>query len=116
MEPTRVIITPSPFLEDLDLAERTGDHSADVTTGSLVVLAANKFRTAAWLINDSDTIIYLGLGWAAALNAGIRLNSDGGSIEINKNCLFKGDIYAIHGGTGNKRLAIVELESRYAGI
>ena len=111
-----VSIRPVGLTADLDLAERTHDLSRDVTTTSAILVHANKYRSAGWIVNDSDTVIYLGLGWTAALHAGIRLNPNGGALEINKSNLFKGDIYAIHGAAGNKALTITELESRYANI
>ena len=111
-----VSIRPVGLTADLDLAERTHDLSGDVTAVSTILIKANKYRSALWIVNDSDVVIYLGLGWTAALNTGIRLNATGGSLEINKANLFKGDIYAIHGGVGNKVLTITELESRYANI
>lgn len=84
--------------------------AVDVTTSSATVLAANPARKYALFINDSDTVIYLALGVAAVLNQGIRLNSGGGSYEISAVLanLYRGAILAIHGGTGNKRLLIVE--------
>jgi len=111
-----VSIRPTGLTADLDLAERTHDFSGNATVASTVMVHANKYRSALWIVNDSDVIIYLGLGWAAVLHKGIRLNAAGGSIEINKGNLYKGEITAIHGGTGNKVLVIAELESRYANI
>jgi len=101
------------YREKLDLRERTGDHTHNVTIASTIALEANKRRTGATFVNDSDAVIYLRLGQDAALNTGIRLNSAGGSYEINKTNLYKGDVTAIHGGAGNKVLCIIELESDY---
>jgi len=112
----KVGIEPTKLLADLDLAERTLDHSGNVTIATSLMVEANKRRTACWIVNDSDEVIYLGLGWPAALHTGLRLNAAGGALEINKSNLFKGEVYAIHGGTGNKVLTITELESRYANI
>lgn len=114
--PQKVIIEPVSLTADLDLAERTFDHSGNTTTASTLQVKGNKLRTALWIVNDSDAVVYLGLGWPATLHTGIRLNATGGSLEINKSNLFKGEVYAIHGGTGNKVLTITELESRYANI
>lgn len=111
-----VSIKPTGLTADLDLAERTHDHSGNVTTASTLIVRANKYRSALWIVNDSDATIYLGLGWGAILHKGLRLNASGGSLEINKSNLFKGDAFAIHGGTGSKVLTITELESRYANI
>ena len=109
-----VVIRPHSSVQDLDFLEKSGDHSVTVTVASQLVLAANKFRTNATFVNDSDQVIYLRKGQEAALNTGIRLNANGGSHEINLTNLWKGEIYAIHGGTGNKVLCIEEVETRYA--
>ena len=97
----------------LDFAERAADHTVNVTTTTAVILRANKARTAAWFINDSDVTIYLRFGQDAALNTGKRLNANGGAVWIDKMNLYKGDVSAIHGGAGNKVLCVCELESNY---
>ncbi len=76
----------------------------EVGTTSTTVLAANKNREYAILINDSDTTIYLALGTDAELNKGIRLNANGGSFEINKTNPYKGEINAICSVSGKKLL------------
>jgi hypothetical protein len=78
--------------------------SAQVTNASTLVIPRNFDRKYCLIQNDSDTVIYLCLGQAAQVNAGIRLNANGGSYEINVVTLFNGDVYAIHGGAGNKGL------------
>ena len=50
---------------------------------SSVVLAANANRKGATFINDSVNEIYLGIGAAAGVGSGKRLNANGGSYEIN---------------------------------
>lgn len=109
-----VVLQPGKSLGEMDLLERSADHSRNVTTGAAQLMPANKHRTGVFIVNDSDTIIYLALGVDAALNAGIRLNAAGGAFEINKANLWKGSISCIHGGTGNKVLCAVEIETRYA--
>lgn len=54
---------------------------AATTTGAAI--AANDEREYLLIVNDSDAIIYLGIGVAAVLNEGIRLNAAGGSYEIS---------------------------------
>ena len=86
-------------------------HTAPVvTTDSGTVLAANASRKYALLINDSDAVIYLALGTAAALNQGIRLNANGGSYEMSAagGNLYTGAVYAIHGSTGDKVVLATE--------
>lgn len=102
----------------LDLAELMERRSTsfpvctgvDVGTTSTLILAANPYRKYAAIINDSDTVIYLGIGTAAVLNAGIRLNPNGGTYEINWTNHHGLAIYGIHGGTGTKRVCVVEGE------
>lgn len=113
-KPIPVYLVPHGPLQDLDLQEKGLDHTGNVTTGSTVILAANKFRTCVEFTNDSDVVIYLRLGQAAALHTGIRLNAEGGSYEIGLSNLWKGEISVIHGGAGNKVLCIMEIETRYA--
>ncbi|GAJ01905.1 unnamed protein product [marine sediment metagenome] len=114
MKPTPVYVVPHSALQDLDLREKSQDLTTNVTATTAVVVVANKFRSAAFLTNDSDVTIYLRLGQEAAVNTGIRLNANGGALEINLSNLFKGAISAIHGGTGDKVLCIQEIETRYA--
>ncbi|GAJ03378.1 unnamed protein product [marine sediment metagenome] len=112
--PIPVSQRPVPGNIELDFAERTSDLSIDLAVASIVVLPPNRHRTAAWLINNSAVVIYLGLGRPATATSGIRLNAAGGAFEINFTNLYRGEIQAISAsGTGNG-LLIVELESRYA--
>lgn len=106
------VVEPTP--PSLDLLELTRDFTGNTTTSSTESIPPNKNRSGAILINDSDTIIYLGLGKPAVLNQGIRLNALGGFYEINSTNLFKGQITRIHGGAGNKVLLATEIETRYA--
>jgi len=112
--PTPVVLKPSSSLTEMDLQERSADHTRNVTTSSTILMPANKARTSVFLTNDSDVAIYLQLGPEAAVNAGIRLNAGGGALELNKDNLWKGSISCIHGGAGNKVLCAVEIETRYA--
>lgn len=105
---------PIPGNIELDFAERTNDFSQDVAVDSIQILPPNRHRTAAWLINNSTVVIYLGLDRPATITSGIRLNAAGGSFEINFTNLFRGAVNAISAsGSGNNLLAL-ELESRYA--
>lgn len=51
-----------------------------VATG--VVLAANASRRMAIIVNDAADDVYLGIGAAAVVGSGIRLNANGGSVQI----------------------------------
>jgi hypothetical protein len=81
-----------------------------VAATSTAVLAANPNREYALFMNDSDTVQYLMLGAAAVANKGIRLNASGGSYEMSPNIgnMYRGAIYGIHGGSGNKNLLVLE--------
>lgn len=68
--------------------------SCNVTTASTLVLAADRYRAYACIVNDSAVVVYLSLGNAAVTNRGIRLNANGGSYEITNDNLWQGAIYA----------------------
>ena len=76
-----------------------------VGTESTAVLAEVPARNWAIFVNDSDEAIYLSLGSAATLNAGIRLNANGGSFELTSDNNFKGAVYAIC-TNGSKNLCV----------
>lgn len=68
-----------------------------VGVATTAVLAANANRRYAIFVNDSPNVIYLGLGVAAALNAGIRINGNGDYYEMSPEFgnLYTGAINAI---------------------
>lgn len=84
------------------------EHAVPTTTAQSI--AANPARKYLLIINDSDQVIYLGLGAAAVLNKGIRLNASGGSYEMSFTLgnLFTGVVNAIHGGAATKNLMMTE--------
>jgi hypothetical protein len=87
----------------------TPTHSTvTVGTSSITALESNTSRKYALFINDSDTAIYLEIGGAASLNAGIRLNADGGSYEMSPNIgnLATGAVYAISSGASENLLVL----------
>jgi hypothetical protein len=85
--------------------------AVSVLDSSTTVIAANQKRQYILLQNDSDTAIYLGLGQAAVVNTGIRINANGGSYEMSPKYrnLYTGAIYAIAASTG-KVLCGMEME------
>ncbi len=83
------------------------NSNVTVKNSSTSVLAINKNRRLAIIVNDSDQVIYLALGGDAELNKGIRLNAGGGSLEINASQMFRGAINAIC-SSGGKRLCFTE--------
>lgn len=95
-------------LRDFIMAKNITSTGIDVGTTSTQILAANDQRRFAVIVNDSDTPVYLALGQPAVLNAGIRINENGGIYEINWSNPFTGVINGIHGGTGTKRVTATE--------
>ena len=87
-------------------AVHTAPTIAALTTAALV---ANASRTYALFINDADEAMYLGLGTAAVMNKGIRLNANGGSYEMSAALgnLYAGAVNAIC-ASGGKLLLCTE--------
>ncbi len=77
-----------------------------VGTGTTVVLAYNANRVFAEIFNDSDAVIYLGLGEAAVMNEGVRI-AIGGSYKFDVNNLWIGAINAIS-AAGSKVVCVIE--------
>lgn len=69
--------------------------SVDIYPVSTTVIALNSSRKYAEFTNDASQIIYLSESSSASLHKGVRLNSDGGSYEINSTNLYKGVVSAI---------------------
>ena len=85
------------------------DSSVNVTTSSTTILAAPAYQPRLiYVQNDSDTVIYCNLrGNAAVLNAGTRLNANGGFFFFDApGTVPRTAITCIHGGTGNKLVLI----------
>lgn len=89
------------------------DFSTSVVTGETVgatttaVLVANGARKYAVIINDSNEAIYIGLGVDAEMNKGIRLNANGGTLNLSGDRPFRGAVNAIC-ASGGKNLCILE--------
>lgn len=89
---------------------QTATHSAvSVGVTSTALLSANGLRLYGLFVNDSDTPVYLALGAAAALNAGIRLAPNGGAFEMGAKFgnLYTGAVNAIS-SAANKKVLITE--------
>lgn len=86
----------------------TTQAAVNVTTSSTTIVSAKTDRRWLYLVNDSDTTIYLSFGGTATLNQGIRLNANGGTLTINASNLYTGAITGIHGGTGNKAVTYIQ--------
>lgn len=70
-------------------------------TSSTLAVATSTGRKYFAIVNDGATAVYLGLGKAAVLNKGIRLNATGGTFEMNPNVMFSGAIYCISSAASN---------------
>jgi len=68
---------------------------ATATTASGTALAANADRIYAIFVNDSDKVMYLRLGETAVQHEGIRIAASGGSYEITKDNLYRGEVNVI---------------------
>lgn len=86
----------------------------DIGNTSVQVVAANSARKYLLIINDSDEVMYLRLATTSAeTNKGIRLDANGGSIEMSllKGNLYRGRINAIRASDeGTKYLLVTEGE------
>lgn len=85
------------------------ETNTNVTVGTTSTKVLNVSGDRDWVVitNDSDETIYLALGSYAVMNKGIRLNASGGSLEINFDCPFIGEINAIC-ASGSKNLCVFQ--------
>lgn len=88
------------------------NDKVSVNSSSTKVLATNKSRKTADIVNDSDEVIYLALGANAVMNKGIRLNAGGGNFEINSTNMWRGAVNAIC-SSGDKNLCFTEKSTEY---
>ena len=89
----------------------TPAHTNVNVNGNTPIIVANDGRKYLLIVNDSDTVIYLTLGGAATVPAGIRLNASGGSYEMSLQLgnIYRGAINANHGGgAADKVLLLTE--------
>ena len=56
--------------------------SASVGVTTTVVIAENSRRRSLILTNDSAALVYLGVGAAAVMNKGIRIEVSGGTVKF----------------------------------
>ena len=56
--------------------------SASVGTTTSVVIAENAQRRSLHLINDSSALVYIGIGSAAVMNKGMRIEVSGGVLKF----------------------------------
>lgn len=82
-----------------------------VTAASQNIVRANKNRKKITLVNDSANVIYVAKADTAILNAGIRLNANGGSVVDEPDqtgYLYTGPWAAIAGVAGPSNLCVQE--------
>ena len=89
------------------MPDKSLDLALTLSTTQERVLGRNPARIYALLVNDGADNIYLGMGIPAVVNRGIRLNSGGGSFEINLTNPWQGEIYAVAAG-GTPKILILE--------
>lgn len=103
-----VEVTPDDeFLLTGSSVATSANGKVSIGSSSTSVLSANSNRKFAIFINDSNEIIYLNLSDTAVMNEGVRLNANGGSIELTKPFLYTGAVTAIC-ASGSKNLTVVE--------
>lgn len=95
-----------------DELDRLGHYDVDVKNVSTPVLPANANRRYVMFINDSNETVYMAFGEPARLHHGIRLEKNGGKLEFALcwSNLYGGEVNAIHGAGGVKRLLVTEGE------
>jgi hypothetical protein len=81
------------------------ETNVNVTTSSSTILASNASRVSGWLMNISDTTIYVSFG-ATATTSKIPVFQYG-TLPISVNGVnYTGAVNAIHAGTGSKSVFI----------
>ncbi len=85
-------------------------NGVNVTSVDQIIIPANPNRVALVMTNDSDTVIYIGIGEASAPNGAPRVNTAGGVYTLSRygTVFSTGAIHASHGGVGNKVLTYQE--------
>lgn len=84
--------------------------TVEVTAAGVLVLAANPRRIYALFVNTAEVPFYVKFK-TAPLSAtdGLFLNQAGFSLEIDRECLWRGDVYAIRAaGAGTYTMNVFE--------
>ena len=87
-----------PVGQILQVGEGSRSSSTPIGVTSTAVLRPNSHRKEATFTNNSANTIFLAKGQEASLNAGIRLNANGGSAVIKPDTtgrIYSGPITAI---------------------
>src|SRR4051812_2540129 len=88
------------------IPESASPSGYNVTTSSTQAIAANSARVGVFVQNVSDVDIWLGIGGAAVVDSGLRLQA-GDWIELR----WQGAVNALHGSSGIKRLAFTDFST-----
>jgi hypothetical protein len=88
------------------IASSSSPTAVNVAAASTQILAANANRIGCSITNISDTWIYLAKGVAAVAETGDSIAPYGGAYTMDQNNLFRGAIYGIHAGAGNKKVTV----------
>lgn len=92
-----------------DLVVYVAPRRADVlSSASRQIAAENLNRRALFIVNDSDTVMFLAIGYPAQAGRGIRLNAEGGTFNMTDDNLSTQEVNAIHIGTGMKNVTVQE--------
>lgn len=75
---------------------------ADATTSTSTIISASTDRISCFVLNVSDTDVWINLGAAAVVDQCFRVPPNY-LLHLDS---WQGDVRAIHAGTGNKRLIL----------
>lgn len=95
-----------------DRLDKVIHTSVNALNTSTLIVRENPKRRYLLIQNDSDEVVYLHQGGPALLHTGIRLEKNGGMIEMSHvHCsLCGGDVYAIQAKIQPKTILITEGE------
>src|SRR4030042_1305167 len=81
----------------IDYAVQPAGSKSLVENTSPLIMERNLDRKLGIIVNDGSVPIYIALGLTATLNAGIRLNANGGCFQFGTytDCFWVGDVSAI---------------------
>ena len=94
--------------QPLDWRGKVVEPVITTVVGSAPVLPSNPKRRYAIFINNSGNLMYLHKNEVGVVNAGIRLNANGGSYEINFTNPYFGPISVASGNAGDLLLVTEE--------
>lgn len=104
-----LLVSPSSSSSVTNVQNSGTPATTQVSVGvtSTDVLPANTSRKYLCLVNDGASTIYVNFGENAALNAGVRLNANGGTIIFEGTYIPTSTVKAISALAG-QNLAVIE--------